>query len=194
MSPEEVQALIDAALSGVKEEISTQITQANKGLAASLTKEIKKASSTQTQSTESEPQELSDKLTLKSLQHQLADLQTQLVNKDKEAFLAKKSQALSQVISECKALNPKALQKLINLEFGDYLKEENGAWFVVKGDDSVSPLKDALDSYLKSDEGLVFVAPSGVNGSGSTETKPTTINPNQKPSAADALFQEFSNY
>lgn len=193
MTQEEVQALIDAALTGFKDEITSQVTQANKGLAASLSKEIKKSLAPQPQPSENETPEGSDKLTLKTLQQQLVDLQTQLANKDKEAFTAKKSQAIYQAIAESKALNPKALQKLINLEFGDYIKEENGNWFVVKDGDSVSPLKDALNSYLNSDEGKFYLLPSNVNGTGSTETKPAPVNPTQQISAADALFQEFSD-
>ncbi len=192
MTPEEITALVNSsiaeAISGLKEDF----TKANQGLASSLSKEIKKTLSTVNQPSETETPEVSDKLTLKTLQNQLVDLQAKLDQKDKETISVKKSQAISQVIAESKALNPKSLQKLLNLEFGDYLKEENGTWYVVKGDDSISPLKDALNSYLNSDEGKFYLPPSNVNGSGSTETKPAPVNPTQKIDTADALFQAFS--
>ena len=194
MSPEEIQALVDSSIGSAITGLREEFTKANQGLAASLTKEVKKVLSSQTpQPAENESSEDSNKLTLKNLQQQLSDLQNQLVQKDKEAFTAKKSQAISQVIANSKALNPSALMKLFSLEYGDYIQEEAGNWFINKGD-NVLPLQDALNNYLTSDEGKFYLPPSGVNGSGSTETKPAPINANQPLKAEDALFAAFSNY
>jgi hypothetical protein len=193
MSPEEIQALVESSIGNAISGLREEFTKANQGLAASLTKEVKKVLSTQVSQPAETEQEDSSKLTLKSLQQQLADLQSQLAQKDKEAFSAKKSQAISQVIANSQALNPSALMKLFSLEYGDSIKEENGAWFVDKGD-NVLPLQDALNTYLNSDEGKFYLPPSGVNGSGATETKPVPVNTNQPLKAEDALFAAFSNY
>ncbi|OBQ17629.1 hypothetical protein [Anabaena sp. AL93] len=191
MSQEEIQALIYASIAGLKDELMIQVTTANKGLAASLTKEIKKSLLIQnSQSHDIESEEESSKLTLKTLQQQLGELQSQLAQKDKEAFTAKKSQAITQVIAASRTLNTTALQKLISLEYGDYLKEENGSWYVEKGDHVVT-LQDALNTYLTTDEGKFYLPPSGVNGSGSTEAKSINVDTNQKVKAADALFDSF---
>lgn len=192
MTPEEIQALIQSSINEAITGLEDKFTKANQGLAASLNKEVKKALSTPP-AQPTEPQEDQNKLTLKALQQQLSDLQNQLAQKDKEAFTAKKSQAIAQVIANSKALNPAALTKLFNLEYGEYLKEENGQWFVDKGDATL-PLNDALNTYLSSEDGKFFLPPSGVNGSGSVETKPAPVDTNQKPKAEDLLFQDFSNY
>ncbi|WP_427162621.1 hypothetical protein ACQFX9_14360 [Aliinostoc sp. HNIBRCY26] len=186
---EQVQALIDEKFAVLKEEV----TAANKGLAASLTKDIKKALASQsTQSPEGEIQEDSNKLTLKSLQQKISDLTNQLAQKDKEAFNAKKSQAVSQAIASLKTLGPSALQKLFLAEYSDSLREENGSWFIEKGD-SVFSLQDALNNYLNTEEGKCFLPASGVKGSDSIETKPTQVSTEQKLTGADALMQAFVN-
>ncbi|MGV0103980.1 hypothetical protein NSTCB13_02626 [Nostoc sp. DSM 114160] len=189
MTEQEIQALIDASLNSFKTEIKTEFTQANQGLASSLTKEIKKlqvAQPTVTEPTES----TQEKLTLKALEQQLTDLKTQLADKDKETAAAKRSSAVSQVIANSKALSPGTLQKVFLLDYADQLKEEGGKWYLAQGD-SVSTLEDALNSYLLSEDGKAFAPASGVRGSSAQETKVTPIDPNQKLKAEDALFESF---
>ncbi len=189
MTEQEIQALIDASLNSFKTEISTEFTKANQGLAASVTKEIKKLQTAQP--TVAEPTESTqEKLTLRALEQQLTDLKTQLANKDLETVAAKRSSAVSQVIANSKALSPSALQKLFLLDNADRIKEENGAWYVAQGE-SVSTLEDALTSYLLSEDGKAFLPASGVRGSDAQETKVTPVDPNQKLKAADALFESF---
>jgi hypothetical protein len=189
MTEQEIQALIDASLNSFKTEISTEFTKANQGLAASVTKEIKKLQTVQP--TIVEPTEtIQDKLTLKALEQQLTDLKTQLANKDKETINAKRSSAVSQAIANSKALSPSTLQKVFLLDNSDKIIEENGKWFVNQGD-NVSSLDDALNSYLLSEDGKAFVPASGVQGSSAQETKVTPVDPNQKVKAADALFESF---
>lgn len=191
MNPEEVKALIEEAVGNFIAPLRDEFTKANQGLAASLTKEIKRAVTTQQpQPAETDAVDETGKLSLRALQKQLGDLQTELANKAQETFNAKKSQAVIQAITATNALNTSALQKLITLEFGNCLKEESGNWFVEKGD-SVIPLKDALNSYLATDEGKFYLPPSGVSGSGSTEAKNVTVDSTQKLEAADALYDAF---
>ncbi|MFN6460558.1 MAG: hypothetical protein RMZ41_001755 [Nostoc sp. DedVER02] len=189
MTEQEIQALIDASLNSFKTEIKAEVTQANQGLASSLTKEIKRLQTAQP--TVAEPTESStDRLTLKALEQQLTDLKTQLANKDKETVAAKRSSAVAQAIANSKALSPATLQKVFLLDNSDKLKEENGKWYVAQGD-SVSTLEDALTSYLSSEDGKAFVPASGVRGSDAQETKVTPVDPNQKLKAEDALFESF---
>ncbi|MEA5625308.1 hypothetical protein [Nostoc sp. UHCC 0251] len=189
MTEQEIQALIDASLNSFKTEISTEFTKANQGLAASVTKEIKKLQVPQPTTTES-TESIQEKLTLKALEQQLTDLKTQLANKDLETISAKRSSAVSQVIANSKALSPATLQKVFLLDQADKIKEENGKWYVAQGD-SVSTLDDALNSYLSSEDGKAFVPASGVQGSSAQETKVTPVDPNQKLKAVDALFESF---
>ncbi|MFS0515138.1 hypothetical protein ACEYW6_10495 [Nostoc sp. UIC 10607] len=190
MTEPEIQALIDASLNSFKTEISTEFTKANQGLAASVTKEIKKLQAPQPTVTESS-ETIQEKLTLKALEQQLTDLKTQLADKDKEAITAKRSSAVSQVIANSKALSPSTLQKVFLLDHADRIIEENGKWFVNQGD-SVSTLENALTSYLSSEDGKAFLPASGVQGSSAQETKVTPVDPNQKLKAEDALFESFN--
>ncbi|ANV88487.1 hypothetical protein [Picosynechococcus sp. PCC 7117] len=197
MTPEEIQALVASQLDDKLSEFREEYTKANQGLAASLSKEVKKtlekieASST---SPQDNPEVEGEKLSLKSLEKQLEDMRKQLAEKDQETFKAKKNNAINQLIAESKALNPKALQKLFDLEYGGYIKEENGSWYVDKGEDDVVSLQDALDSYLNSEEGKFYLPPSNTQGSGSTEVKNMSPNPNQPVKAGEALMEAFSQY
>ncbi|MEA5603703.1 hypothetical protein [Nostoc sp. UHCC 0252] len=190
MTQEEIQALIDASLNSFKTEISSEFTKANQGLAASVTKEIKKLQSPQPAPVES-TESISEKLTLKALEQQLTDLKTQLANKDLETLSAKRGSAVSQAIANSKALSPAVLQKVFLLDNSDKLKEENGKWYVTQGD-SVSTLEDALTSFLSTEDGKAFIPASGVRGSDAQETKVTPIDPNKTVKAEDALFEAFS--
>ncbi|MEH1966748.1 hypothetical protein [Nostoc sp.] len=189
MTEQEIQALIDASLNSFKTEIKTEFTQANQGLASSLTKEIKKLQTAQPASVEP-TESIQEKLTLKALEQQLTDLKTQLANKDLETLNAKRSSAVSQAIANSKAISPRLLQKVFLLDNADKIKEEDGIWYVAQGD-SVSTLEDALTSYLSSEDGKAFIPASGVRGSDAQETKVTPIDPNQKLKAEDALFESF---
>lgn len=221
MDEEQVKALIAAALTEHGTTLLSQIDQKNAGLAASLTREIKKSlESLQppakpapdgTGNSEGNPPEpnapgtsgaTEGKLTLKALQQQL-EAQTKLISemkadsdrKDRETVQAKRSSALAQSIAGAKALNPTLLHKVLQLEYGDGLKEENNAWFVSVGD-SVKPLNDAVSAYLQTDEGKAFLPPSGTQGSGASESKTTTATPptTTPTKAVDALSQAFASY
>lgn len=192
MSPEEIKQIITESLTEIKTEILSEVDRKNAGLASSLTKEIKKiVPSAPTTSTESDVEEPKEKLSLKALQQQISDLQTQLSEKDKQAFAAKRSQAVSSAISKTNALSASTLHKLFMIEHQDLLKEEDGAWFIEKGG-SVTSLDEAVKAYLNTDEGKFFAPPSGVNGSSSQETKTTPATPGVTPKAADLLFEAFS--
>ncbi|BAY23723.1 hypothetical protein NIES2100_35150 [Calothrix sp. NIES-2100] len=194
MTPEEIKQLLTESLTEIKTELLSEVDKKNQGLAASLTKEIKKLTTSPTPvlSTEGDSEEPKEKLSLKALQQQISDLQTQLTEKDKQAFAAKRSQAVSSAISKTNALSAPTFHKLFMLEHESLLKEEEGNWFVDKGGNIIG-LDDAVKNYLNTDEGKFFVPPSGVNGSSSQETKTTPATPGTKPKAADLLFDAISN-
>jgi hypothetical protein len=189
MTPEEIQDLLKQTLGDIKNEILSEVDKKNAGLASSLSKEFKKQSTSTTQDSEEEPK---DKLTLKALQQQISELNNQLKEKDEQAFTAKRSEAVSKAISKSNVLSQSTLHKLYMLENSSALKEENGNWFVERNG-QVLPLEESLKNYLNSDDGKLFLPPSGVNGSSSQETKASTANPNSRVSAADALAEAYSN-
>lgn len=209
MDEETVKSLIATALGDFETKITTAIDSKNAGLAASLTREIKKLVPESKPSGEEKPEKPAaqgtdegagagdGRLTLKMLQQQLQQ-QTDLINslkteserKDREAFNARKSSALMAAITKQKAINPSALSKLLNLEFGESLKAEGDNWMVEQGD-SVKSLDDAIAAYLGTDEGKAFLPPSGTAGAGSSESRSSTTSTSSSLSAGEALMQVF---
>lgn len=207
MDEEQVKRLIAAALGDFETKITTAIDTKNAGLAANLTREIKKLVPEKPSGEEKPEKPASQgaedtgsegRLTLKMLQQQLQQ-QTELINslkteserKDKEAFNARKASALMGAITKHKAINPTALSKLLNLEFGESLKAEGDSWMVEQGD-SVKSLDDAIAAYLGTDEGKAFLPPSGTAGAGSSESRSSsTASTSSDLSAGEALMQVF---
>ncbi|MBD2256661.1 hypothetical protein [Pseudanabaena sp. FACHB-2040] len=193
--PEDTQQTTDAPvtlaqltqlLTGFKQEVLNEVNTANAGAVASMKKSLQKTLEQQQPPAQVQPEVESSaedgnsqKLTLKALQTQLAQMQAERDQERKDAFIAKRGSALTQAIAASGALNQKALYKLLQVEYGDAVKEEQGAWFVARSEDEVVPLEKAVAAYLATDEGHFFLPPSGVQGSGSTETKgaPTTGKP-----------------
>lgn len=219
MDEEQIKALIKGALEEHGKTLLTQVDQKNAGLAASITKELKKSLESLQPAPQPEAEQPSPKpgtgdgeanggnasdtgkLTLKALQSQLLE-QTKLIQqlkeegerKERETFVANRKSALASAIAEAKTLNPALLQKVLEVEYGDNLKSENGGWFVQQGD-SVKGLKDALSGYLQTDEGKAFLPASGTQGSGSTESKTTTPPPaGTTVKAVELLDQAFSSF
>ncbi|WP_414579102.1 hypothetical protein [Anabaena sp. CCY 9402-a] len=190
MTPEEITALVNQQLESFRSEIKTEIVTANQGLASSLTKEIKKLSQPAQPAQEEDQKE---SLTLKSLKQQLSDMQTALEAKDKEASNALKRSAIAEAIGSLKALSPGILQKLMANEYGEYLKQDNGVWYVESPAVGVKPLNTVLSDFLKSEDGKLFMPASGVNGSGAEETKnPNPPPANQTKKSEDLLFEAYS--
>lgn len=195
MESTEIQALINDAIAAAKTDILAEVTRANQGLAASLTKEVKKVLDKVPAETapaqEEQPQE---KLSLKALQQQIADLTNQLQEKDKKAFIASRDAALSQAIAAVKSTAPTALQKLFLTEFGESIKQEGNQWFVTAQDGSVKDLNTSIKDYLASPEGQIFVPASEVQGSGSKETTPTPATQKSELSLDDMYNQLYQNF
>lgn len=182
MNEEQVMVLITSALAAAKTEIMSDVTKANQGLAANISKEIKRLATSQSSKEETEGSESSEgKLTLKALQQQIADLTNQLQEKDKQAFEADKTSAIASVIAASGTQNKSTLQKLFALQYGAALKKEGNSWFVEQ-EGTVKPLNAVFKSYLESEEGSIFLPASSVDGSGSKETKTTTTPTTTTPS------------
>lgn len=190
MNEEQIAALIASAVAEARTEILSQVTLANQGLAASLTREIKKIS-TATQPAplpaEDAPEEQS-KLTLKALQQQIQTLQQGIADEQNKTKQSQQDAAISSLVATSNALNPAALKKLFALNYQDKITQENDAYFVQNGDEVVS-LDQAFQNYLKTDEGACFLPASNVNGSDSRETKAAPTLPTQEtPSSFGAAI------
>ncbi|HEY9629365.1 MAG TPA: hypothetical protein V6C84_18840 [Coleofasciculaceae cyanobacterium] len=183
MNEEQIAALIASAVAEARTEILSQVTLANQGLAASLTREIKKISTAQPAPLPAEdaPEEQS-KLTLKALQQQIQTLQQGIADEQNKTKQSQQDAAISSLVATSNALNPAALKKLFALNYQDKITQENGAYFVQNGDEVVS-LDQAFQNYLKTDEGACFLPASNVNGSDSRETKAAPTLPTQEPAS-----------
>lgn len=197
LTPELIEFLkqeIAQATEGVKANILSEVHKANQGLAASLTKKFEKVAEDGPSGDEGKDSPPKTGLTLKALQGELEGLREQLAQKEKAAYEASSSQALTQTISKLNPQNPTALYKILKVEYGERLKAENGSWYVSQGED-VQTLEDAIKSYLETDEGKYFVPSSGIKGSDSQETSPAALtrSPNAM-SSLEALSSAFANY
>lgn len=175
MDEAQVQALINSSLETFKNDFSTEIASVvdskNAGLAASLTREFKKATTPKEEPTEDKSTE--GKLSMKALQTQIEQLNKQLSEEKEAKFKSSSNAALISAIADSGAQNTSTLRKLLSAEYGGKLKEEDGSWFVTEGDKAIS-LSESIKSYLATDEGKIFVPASGTQGAGSIETKSTT--------------------
>lgn len=199
MDEAQIRELLKTVLGEFKTDLLGEVDKKNQGLAASITRDVKKltekpadpptdpaADPAPTPEKEGE----GGKLTMKALQQQLESLKKERDDERKAAFTARKSAALTNAIAKAGTLNQAALQKLLNLEYGESVKEENGSWLVQQGE-AVKSLDDAIATYLATDEGKAFLPPSGTAGAGSTESKSTTTATSGSLKAGEALMQAF---
>ena len=171
MDEAQVQALITTALEGFETKISSTIDAKNQGLAASLTREFKKATTPKEDTTDDKQPE--GKLSMKALQTQIGELTKQLTEEKEAKFKSSSNAALVSAIADSGAQNTSTLRKLLSAEYGGKLKEEDGSWFVTDGEKATA-LSESIKSYLATDEGKIFVPASGTQGAGSKETKSST--------------------
>ncbi len=192
MDEAQVLALITTALAGFKTEFTTEISTAidtkNQGLAANLTREFKKAQPKQ----EDEKPEGQANLSMKALQAQIATLEGNIKAEKESSFKSSADAALSTAIANSGTSNPTALKRLLSSDYTGKLKEDAGNWFVTEGDSAVL-LKDAVTSYLQTDEGKFFAPPSGTQGSGAKETKTQAATGTKATSTEQAVADAFAN-
>lgn len=167
MTPDEIKALITETLTATLETFKTDILsvtdEKNRGLAAALTKDIKKLSEKPT-----EPEPTEEKLTLKSLQSELGSLREQLAN-EKAASLRKTTSAeISKLVASSKLTQPEAAMKLFEAEYGSAIAVEDEKLFVRQGE-NVQSLSDCFSNFVKSNDWLL--PPSGLDGADSKEQR-----------------------
>jgi predicted phage tail protein len=167
MDEEQVKQMI----ADLRTELTDQIHTANQGLASNLTKQIAKIVPIKSEDKKPEPESSDNPLSMKALQQQIAELTKDIESERAAAFAAASDSALSQIVATSGTTSPAILKKLLATDYQGRLKQEGSVWFVVDGE-TATPLKQAVDSYLASDDGKFFLPPSGTKGSGATETKP----------------------
>lgn len=187
MDEEQIKALISTALTDFETKIVSTIDSKNQGLAANLTREIKKAVATPEDKSTDDKSE--GKLSMKALQSQISDLTKQLTEEKEAKFRSASNAALTAAIADSGAQNTTTLRKLLTAEYSGKLKEEDGSWFVTDGD-KTSALSESIKSYLATDEGKIFVPATGTNGAGSKETKSTSPASSSGGTVTDSALAE----
>lgn len=191
MDEAQIKELIATAVGALKTEMTEQINTSNQGLAASLTREIKKATAVNSEDkSEGKSEDKSEgKLSMKALQGQIQQLTKQLSDEKEAKYRSASNAALTAAIADSGAQGATTLRKLLTAEYSGKLKEEDGAWFVSEGD-STKSLKDSIATYLATPEGKMFIPPSGTTGAGSTETKSTVPKTSTDGTLSNAQFSE----
>ena len=118
----------------------------------------------------SEQQQLSQ---TPALTARVAELEALVVAQNAVAAKNRLGTALGVVASSKGLQHVPTFTKLFSSDYGDDLREVDGEWFV--GD---TPLTTAVDVFTKTEDGSIFLPPSGVQGSGS---KPSDGKPVSKP-------------
>jgi len=215
MTDEEIKALVASAvseaiapaISSATDGIMAKVNEANSGLAAGLTRQIKAlAEASKAKSSKGDGDDVKGKgkkgegdpapsssetdLQVKALQTQLEDLQAEIEQKTAAEFKNASSAALSTTIADAGAQNISALRTVLFSRYDGKLKQQGGEWFVVEGD-RTEPLKAAVSSYLQTDEGKFFVPASSTKGAGSSETKTTPPEIDAAASTSDQLMSAF---
>lgn len=183
MTEEEKQALLAELVSQVTEAIVPIIDQKNSGLAAALERKFdKKLAQPAPQTPEaSEVGEAQGRLTLSALQKTVDDLKAELARKEAAEQEARRDSAIANAVASTPGiLQPALVQRLIRDDYGKSIKAEGGSWFYETDDGQVQPLNDLLKTFLSSETGQFFLAPSGASGSGSTESKRATPQPKKE--------------
>jgi hypothetical protein len=127
------------------------------------------------------------------IQTQLAALQAELKKEKDTRLAAEQAQqqtrlhnAILGLAGDKKLVQPSVFLKLLQAELGDSFVESDQQWFV-KGKEGGDPktLQSAVEEYLGTDAGKLFVPPSGTAGSGTKETRPAVAASSRTISDAD---------
>lgn len=179
---EQFKELLTKSLADLKADILSEVTSMNQGLAKNLLSRVE----SKVEPKEVKPTE--DELLSKSLQAQLDELRAQLDEKEQRAIKAEKDAVIADIIASSDATGKSVLTRQINSLYGDKLVKENGKWFV-KDNEDVKEFNTVFTEYLSTDEGSLFVKPSGTSGSGSSKGEKVITNP--EPNPEDGLRAAF---
>jgi len=171
MDEAQVRALVESMLGAVKTELTDTMHQANQGLAANLSKQIAKLDTKPKGKVEQADDPAgSESASFKALQTQLQELQKTLEAEKQSAFAASSNAALTDAIAQAGTTSPQVLKKLLQAEYSGKLVKDGDRWFVSEGENTVG-LSDAVKTFLATDDGKLFLPPSGTKGVGNTETQ-----------------------
>ena len=208
----QVTELFSGLMETAKTEILTAVDQKNSGAVASMKREVKSALDPITSALEGlktqptkEPGDSEDdsdkpasgKLTLKALQQQLSQLQTELatektkISQEREAtFNAERSSVIANAIASKGLVNPGIASDALHRRYGDKMAKEEGVWYVKDGE-IVKPFDTVFGEFVGSKEGEFFLPPSSTRGAGSTEGKTTATTSSAEMSLDEALMSAF---
>ena len=127
------------------------------------------------------------KLTLKALKTEIESLRAENLRKEQQLSVSSRNSELSSLFNAKKANFPDRAVKAFLLEHGGDLKQEEGVWFLSKGEDVVS-IGDAVDSFLQSDFGSTFVQASKGKGMGLKPANTAPPSKDGKPTLNTTLF------
>lgn len=200
MDEEQIRALLTEHLGTLKTEILSEVDRKNAGTAASISKEFRKAIEAIPQleppATEPAPKATDNpaddkgRLTTKALQSELEKFKREVADRDAAIAKQNREAALRSTLANKGVIAQNVLFNALNAQHGGKLQQDGDQWFVVDGD-SVKALTNVIDDFLATDDGKAFLPPSGVNGGGSSESKPTSV-PADEMTAGAALMAAFS--
>lgn len=171
-----------------KKELETQANQIH----SSYAKKLKKLGVQENASVEEDDESPTRKPTKRELELQ-TNLEKLLKEMDDTKARTKAAEMRTKVADALlkSGINPKAVDTLYTLlnAKGAFSEDEGGSLKMkvdVDGGANVAlPLNDALKHYIKSDEGQLFLAPLGTNGSGAKSPTPAKeAPPTNKPGVA----------
>jgi len=179
MTPEEIQELLEEQqeilteafaemLIEAKADIARTVDQKNGGLMAAMNKKFKvnldhndddsEDLDGEEESNESKksktPKSASSQLAVKQLQQKLEQLEKDLQEKESKIRKEKLESHLTNHFG--KTLNPSVAKKAFQLEYGDQIKEDNGVYYIEKGDDVVD-LSEVVTEFLSTDFGKTLL-------------------------------------
>jgi uncharacterized small protein (DUF1192 family) len=193
MTEEEIKAMFEA----FKTEVLEVVTEANKGVAASLQRDIKKLKSEVTKKPET-TETLESPTTdpnISVLKTELDNLKAQLETEQKEKLRIQKDQTLSSLVNSKKFASPSLVKDALNARYGDNLIQQNGEWYIQRGE-NFTKLTDEFETFVKSPEGKSLILFEGAKGSGvTTETTRGSKPPETDTKETDPgkmLFSQFA--
>lgn len=162
ITKEELQEMFDS----FKTEVLSTVDAKNRGVASSLSKDFKilrdsvvsKETSKETPAIDSEQEE---KLTMKSLQQQIKQLQQEKQEQERELQLKNRNEVVRNAFNGKSLLHADKALKAFMLD-AEIVSE--GSNYFVKNGEEVLPLTEAVDCFLKTEFGQVFLPPSSGKG------------------------------
>ncbi len=130
---------------------------------------------TKTNEEPSEPFGDDEKLSAtKRLQRQVAQLEAERKAEREEAKALKREQAVRDALSEAGVKHTKAAMALLEKE-GKIGQDDDGTLFFRVSQDEDISLGDGLKKWMSSEDGALFAAPKGAQGSGSRQGNRSSV-------------------